>query len=1067
MTHRGQSDGERWPISTATEREESQLDATGEQLLASLPGLYFVVSRQGEFQASNDRFNEVLGYTDGEIADLDPMAIVAPTDRKAMHDAVQRVVTGEETTLQLRLQRKDGTLCRRRLTVTPKTDDAGTVRGIVGIAQGPPEQDTTDDQQRQSLLMSQIPGIVYRCRAEPGWPMTYVRGECLAITGYEARALESGRLSWTDDLLYTEECDHLWEQVQPALDQNRPFQLTHRIERNDGTVRWLCTHGRCVDRAETTVLEGFVTDITERKRRQTRASEALGPGVYVFDRDYQIIETNDAFAGIVGYKRGDLVGMSVTEFLPDYSVEQGERLWEQLPTGEESGNAVVTLEGEFRHRDGTRIPIDAQFSLLPSETEFMGVVYETSDRRARAAVFEQLQQGMRELRDVQTVREVATKAASIIQHQFDFATTETRLLRDDQLELVAVGTSDEHGNDDRPPTYEVGEGLVGEAYTHGEPVIYDDLDAGESVAGESQARSALLLPIDGYGMISIVATEPSAFDETDLELGRLFVADVAAAFSRAEQTEQLRQRKRKLAQYETLVETMGDAVYMTNADHEITMVNDAMVSLTGYDREQLQGMVISELGGPELTRRGRKERERLIAGEIAIGQVAGPLQTATGETVPAEDRFALLPHDDQFRGTVGVIRDVTQQREREQRLKAQRDELETLNRINELVHETIGSLAAAATREEIETTVCDRLADSSLYRFAAIGTHPPGAEHIEFETWAGDGAGYLSEVDIPADPSVKDAGPAAHALETGRVVVTRDIESDPSVPAAALEHGFQSVAAIPFTYDGAVHGILCVYADRADAFSDRERKAYEVLGEMVGFAISATQNRRLIESDRSLKLTFDLTGVDSMLTEIATHTGSACRLMGSAESSGEETLDYVAVEAAEPEAVLAVIEDDTDCRLVRSDEDRVVLERRAVDSIPSVLLTAGFRPLEIVTESDSVRIVAEAPLDADIRSVTDRLAAYGDVSLVSKREGEGWREPTDSVRDTLSTELTDRQQAVLKASYFGGYFDWPRESTAEEIAESLDISSPTLHQHLRHAQRKLLSAYLAADQSRT
>ncbi|TKX53860.1 hypothetical protein EXE44_17175, partial [Halorubrum sp. SS7] len=40
------------------------------------------------------------------------------------------------------------------------------------------------------------------------------------------------------------------------------------------------------------------------------------------------------------------------------------------------------------------------------------------------------------------------------------------------------------------------------------------------------------------------------------------------------------------------------------------------------------------------------------------------------------------------------------------------------------------------------------------------------------------------------------------------------------------------------------------------------------------------------------------------------------------------------------------------------------------------------------------------------------------------------------------------------------YYDWPRDHTAEEIAESLDIASATLHQHLRAAEHALVSSFV-------
>jgi len=54
--------------------------------------------------------------------------------------------------------------------------------------------------------------------------------------------------------------------------------------------------------------------------------------------------------------------------------------------------------------------------------------------------------------------------------------------------------------------------------------------------------------------------------------------------------------------------------------------------------------------------------------------------------------------------------------------------------------------------------------------------------------------------------------------------------------------------------------------------------------------------------------------------------------------------------------------------------------------------------------------------------------------------------------------LTDRQQSVLETAYAAGYFEWPRDSSGEEVAETLGISPPTFHQHLRVGQQKLMDA---------
>lgn len=1065
-----------WERSATATAEWSNRDAIRDVVLESISELYFVMDRSGAIQEYNEQFTAVLGYTDEEIADLDPLSIIAPADRAAMEATLDTALAGDKQILEAQLVTSDGRQLPHEFTVVPVTDDDGTVRQLVTIGRAVSSQGDAikpESEYETAPLVSNLPGVVYRCRNEPGLPMSFVSSGCQELTGYPGSAVESGELSWTDDIVHPEDREQLWETVLSALDDDEPFRTTYRIVRKDGTVRWVWEQGRHVSRdgTDTTVLEGYITDITERKHRKTileryeQLIDTVGDGVYVLDRNQRVSQVNDALLEMVGYDREEMIGMHVTGLVTNHDVEEEARLRDQL---QGSDQRVATLRAELSHKTGGKIPVEIRFSLLSSTNGYatIGLVRDISDRRARGELFKQLHEGARRLMDAETVDEVATTAATISQTYFDGVTAGVRLHRNDQLEVVAVEPDDSRLRD--WSACEVGVGLVGQAYAEGDPGIYDDLTPRMTAGWDTQIRSVLLLPVEGYGILELVSTDPSAFDETDLELGRLFTADLEAAFRRADREQQVRQRKCTLEKYETLVETMSDGVYMTNADHEITMVNSALCGLTGYDRDQLLGMSIAEMAGESMARRSTRERERLRNGELTVGQVAGPLETQDGTEVAVEDRFALLPGGEG--GTVGVIRDVTRQKQREAQLRTQRDELETLNRLNELVQEILTALAAAATREEIQTTVCDRLAESTLFQLAAIATQPPDDSYLDVEVWAGDEAAYLSEVDIQTDTDSEDAGPAAKALETGTVTVTHDIQADPLFEPyreAALEHGFRSLAVVPLTYNNVVHGLLIVYADRTGAFSQRERQAFEVLGEMVGFAISATQNRRLIESDTHLELTFSVTDVDSLLTEISTRTGCPCRLLGSAELSGEERLHYVSVSGATAADVMAVIEDvdrEDTCRLIRDDGDGVVLELSVADSLAAVLVGAGFRPLELTTDDDAVRIVAHAPLEADIRSVTDRLASHGDVSLVSKAKVDSWRDPDQSIRDELATALTDRQQAVLDAAYFGGYFHWPRDSTAEEIADSLDISSPTFHQHLRHAQRKLLQAYLADSQ---
>ena len=57
---------------------------------------------------------------------------------------------------------------------------------------------------------------------------------------------------------------------------------------------------------------------------------------------------------------------------------------------------------------------------------------------------------------------------------------------------------------------------------------------------------------------------------------------------------------------------------------------------------------------------------------------------------------------------------------------------------------------------------------------------------------------------------------------------------------------------------------------------------------------------------------------------------------------------------------------------------------------------------------------------------------------------------------TLADRLTERQRVTLETAYEMGFFEWPRSNSGEDVAESLEISPSTFHQHLRKSQEMLL-----------
>jgi HTH DNA binding domain len=68
----------------------------------------------------------------------------------------------------------------------------------------------------------------------------------------------------------------------------------------------------------------------------------------------------------------------------------------------------------------------------------------------------------------------------------------------------------------------------------------------------------------------------------------------------------------------------------------------------------------------------------------------------------------------------------------------------------------------------------------------------------------------------------------------------------------------------------------------------------------------------------------------------------------------------------------------------------------------------------------------------------------------------------ESVSESELSRLTPKQRQALLAAYSLGYYDVPRRTSSELLAKRLKLGTSTFAEHLRKAERNLLSRVLAA-----
>ena len=133
----------------------------------------------------------------------------------------------------------------------------------------------TESQRRLSTLMSNLPGMAYRCLNDPQRTMEFVSEGSLLLTGYSPSALTTNAEIAFADLIHADDRELVWNDVQAATARKKPFELTYRIRTVSGKEKWVWEQGCGVfsDDGDLLALEGFITDVTALKQAEEKLQD--------------------------------------------------------------------------------------------------------------------------------------------------------------------------------------------------------------------------------------------------------------------------------------------------------------------------------------------------------------------------------------------------------------------------------------------------------------------------------------------------------------------------------------------------------------------------------------------------------------------------------------------------------------------------------------------------------------------------------------------------------------------------------------------------------------------------
>ncbi|WP_418285073.1 bacterio-opsin activator domain-containing protein [Halorubrum sp. DTA46] len=406
---------------------------------------------------------------------------------------------------------------------------------------------------------------------------------------------------------------------------------------------------------------------------------------------------------------------------------------------------------------------------------------------------------------------------------------------------------------------------------------------------------------------------------------------------------------------------------------------------------------------------------------------------------------------------------IEQSRQERERIRY-RKQLEAFNRLYGISQDVIHALITESTREDLERAVCERLVEADAYDFAWIGEVNHSTGRFTRRDSAPADCGF-DIATIPFDGETDAERPEASAVRTQEVRVVQDIETAPE-----FEHrreqmracGYRTMVAIPVAYGDVCYGILAIYDESPNAFSNIDHENLSRLGQNIGHAITAVERKDALTSETVLQLTFSQDGETDAL--VAASAQGWTLEFEHLIRTDPGILAFGGVEGISQDEFREVVDRSTlvtDLRILSPESDTYEIElvmNWGEELVPALAKHGAFVTGISIADGE-LQFVVDVPPRRDkhhlVALVQDH---YPDATLRAQ-----WTVPRDNpaIADfhlAFENQLPKKQRAVLKTAFHAGYFDWPRKSTGEEVAELLGVTQATFSEHFRAAERTLFEA---------
>jgi len=254
------------------------------RIISQGPAVTYVAEASGDyaplFISSNIRSQ--LGYSQEEFL-ADPgfwVKHIHPDDKERVLNEMTSVFKTNVHVYEYRFKHKDGSYKWMHDESVLIRDDAGNPLEVVGFWRDVSEAKQTEEALHESeeqyrSLVTNIPGVVYRCELDPDWTVRYISEAIEDLAGYPASDFIEAARSYAS-IIHPDDRQRVENEVFTAVERKQAFALEYRIIDSNGGDRWVYEKGQAAIDADGKPLwlDGVIIDVTEKKQAEHQLVEA-------------------------------------------------------------------------------------------------------------------------------------------------------------------------------------------------------------------------------------------------------------------------------------------------------------------------------------------------------------------------------------------------------------------------------------------------------------------------------------------------------------------------------------------------------------------------------------------------------------------------------------------------------------------------------------------------------------------------------------------------------------------------------------------------------------------------